>query len=140
MIDSEKMQALLENEEIMNQVMTATSLEAEVEILHENGIEITVDELKACGDEGMAVLKDAGYIGEDGELSMEMLENVSGGKGLSIGGKMIVTGVGMSAVALASDYLAGACAVALVSNPVGWFFGGIAVATLGVYVLSRSKK
>ena len=43
------------------------------------------------------------------------------------------------AVALLSDYCAGAFAVAIVSNPVGWFFGGAALMVAGSYVIGRSK-
>lgn len=43
------------------------------------------------------------------------------------------------AVALLSDYCAGAFAVAIVYNSVGWFFGGAALMVAGSYVIGRSK-
>ena len=99
------------------------------------------DELRACGEKGAAILTEEGYISEDGELSPKMLEMVAGGK-CSGGSALIKFGVGMMGVALLSDYLAGAAAIALVSNPVGWFFGGMALIIAGGYVIanSRSKK
>ena len=133
-----KLRELLQDEDFSNKVIMATSYEEEVAILKEYGIEISEEELRSYGEEGMAHLKEEGYISEDGELSPEMLEQVAGGK--SAGLRLIGGGVGMMGLALASDYLAGVCAVALVSNPLGWFVGGMAVCLAGGYVLSKEIK
>ena len=131
-----KLESLLMDEEFSSTILKATSIKEIVGILHNNGIEATEEELQSCGEQAMAILKKDGYISEDGELSLELLDNVAGGK---IGGKVMLAGVGMMGVALASDYLAGACAVALVSNPAGWFFGGAAVLLYGAYLVGKKR-
>lgn len=131
-----KLEMLLMEEEFNARVLQACSLAEIVGILREHGVETTVEELQACGDQGMDILKQDGYISEDGELSEKMLDAVAGGK---IGGKVMLAGAGMITVALASDFLAGACAVALVSNPVGWFFGGVALVVLGAYLVGKKR-
>lgn len=131
-----KLEALLMDEDASAVILKATSLKEIAEFLCSNGIEVTEAELQDCGNQAVAILKQDGYLSEDGELSEKMLENVSGGK---IGGKVMFAGAGMMAIALTSDYLAGACAVALVSNPAGWFIGGIAVLTYGAYLVSKKR-
>lgn len=131
-----KLESLLMDEEFSSAILKATSIKEIVGILHNNGIEATEAELQSCGEQAMAILKKDGYISEDGELSLELLDNVAGGK---IGGKVMLAGAGMMGVALASDCLAGACAVALVSNPVGWFFGGASVLLYGAYLAGRRR-
>lgn len=132
----QKLQELLQDEEFSKKVIMATSIPEEVKLLKENGIDVSERELQACGDEAMAILLQDGYISEDGELSEEVLEQVSGGRSW----KLAALGAGMMGTALLSDYLAGACAVALVSNPVGWFFGGAAVLVASGYIIGRSRK
>lgn len=132
-----KLQVLLENdEEFGKKVISATSISEEVSLLKEYGIDISEDELQQYGDMALKILKDDGYISEDGELSEKMLESVSGGKGWKIAG----LGLGMMGTALLSDYLAGACAVAIVSNPAGWFIGGIAVCCAGAIIIGKSSR
>lgn len=131
-----KLESLLMDEEFSATILKATSIKEIVEILRSNGIEATEEELQECGEQAMAILKKDGYLSEDGELTEEMLENVAGG---GIGGKVMLAGAGMMGLALASDFLAGACAVALVSNPVGWFFGGAAVLLYGAYLVGRKR-
>ena len=131
-----KLEMLLMEEEFSAKILQACSLTEIVGILRDHGIEATEEALQACGDQGMDILKKDGYLSEDGELSEQMLDAVAGGK---IGGKVMLAGAGMIALALASDFLAGACAVALVSNPVGWFFGGVAVLLYGAYLVGRKR-
>ena len=135
----ERLNKLMEEEEFSQAILKATSFEEVADVLHEYGIEVSVEDLQRSGNEAVEQLKEDGLIAEDGELSQELLEEVTGGK-LSAGGKTVLAGVGMMGVGLASDYLAGACAVALVSNPLGWFVGGVAVAFLGAYMIGRSRR
>lgn len=131
-----KLESLLMDEEFSATILKATTIKEIVDILRENDIEVTEDDLQACGEQAMAILKKDGYISEDGELSEQVLESVAGG---GIGGKVMLAGAGMMGLALASDFLAGACAVALVSNPAGWFFGGAAVLLYGAYLVGKKK-
>ena len=131
-----RLEALLMDEEFSSTLLEATSIREITELLRSNGIEATEEELQACGEQAISILKRDGYISEDGELTEKMLEQVAGGK---VGGKVMLAGVGMMGLALASDYLAGAFAVALVSNPAGWFFGGIAVLLYGAYLVGRKR-
>ncbi len=131
-----KLQELLKDEEFSRRVILATSLTEEVNLLKEYGIEISENELQSYGEQAMDILKEDGFISEDGELSDDILEQVSGGKGW----RLAALGAGMMGTALLSDYLAGACAFALVSNPVGWFFGGAAVLMASAVVIGRSRK
>ena len=131
-----KLESLLMNEEVSATILKATSIKEIVGILHDHGIEVSEADLQACGEDAMAILKKDGYISEYGELSETLLEGVVGGR---IGGKVMLAGAGAMGLALASDYLAGACAVALVSNPAGWFFGGAAVLLYGAYLVGRKK-
>ncbi len=130
-----KMETILMDEEISAALLKATSFKEIVEILRGQGIEATEEELEACGNDAMAILRKDGYMDADGELDERVLEHVVGG----IGGKVMLVGAGMMALALASDFLAGACAVALVSNPAGWFIGGVAVLVFGAYLVSKKK-
>lgn len=131
-----KLQELLKDEEFSRRVILATSLTEEVNLLKEYGIEISEAELQSYGEQAMDILKEDGFISEDGELSDEILEQVSGGKGW----RLAALGAGMMGTALLSDYLAGACAFALVSNPIGWFFGGAAVLMASAVVIGKSRK
>lgn len=135
-LTSNKLMELLQHEEFYEKVIKATSLAEEVKILHENGINITEEELQKCGELGVDMLKKEGFISEDGEVNVDVLDRVAGGK---IGGTVMLGGATMVGTALASDYLAGACAVGLVSNPVGWFFGGVAVMVAGAYLIGKKK-
>ena len=131
-----KLETILMDEEISATLLKATSFEEIVEILKVHGIEVTKEELQACGEDAMAILQKDGYLDADGELDEKLLENVVGGR---IGGKVMLVGAGMMGLALASDFLAGACAVALVSNPAGWFIGGAAVLVYGAYLVGKKK-
>ena len=134
-----KLRELLTDEDFSKRAIMATSYSEEVELLKEYGIEISEEELKAYGDEVITILKEDGYISEDDELSSEILEQVSGGRG-NPGWSLMGLGVTGMGIGLASDYLAGACAVGLVSNPLGWFIGGAALLLAGGYVLTRKKR
>lgn len=132
-----KLEALLSDEEFSEKALQATSIEEIAKLLQDNGIDATAEELQKCGEEAVEILKKDGYLLEDGELSEKMLDMVSGGK--KLGKNAMWAGAGMIALALASDYLAGACAVALVSNPAGWFFGGVALMCYGAYRIGKKR-
>ena len=131
-----KLETILMDEEISATILKATSFKEIVDILHVHGIEVTEEELQTCGNDAVSILQKDGYMNADGELDEKLLENVVGG---GVGGKVMLAGAGMMALALASDYLAGACAVALVSNPVGWFIGGAAVLVYGAYLVGKKR-
>lgn len=84
-IHIKKLEELLANEELAQKITDAGSYEKAYQLLTENGFDASYDDFMAYIEESRKLLIDQGLITEDGELSIEMLDMVSGGgKGLSI--------------------------------------------------------
>ena len=102
---NEKMQELMNNKEFMEKFEKTTSIEEYQQLLAANGVDTTVEELKT-GFKQISSL-----VGKEGELPVEVLDAVAGGRGvnaltyLGLGGQIGCTLAMM------------ACA----TNPVGWF-------------------
>lgn len=74
-----KMEALLNDEAFRAQFQNIDSREEIIRLFQDNGIEVTEEDFNAMAEQGIALLGEKGLISEDGELSPEMLEMVSGG-------------------------------------------------------------
>ena len=134
---SAKIRDLMTNEEFYDTVMNTNLSPDELhDLLKEHGVDISAEELVEFSKQGVNQIIEAGYITEDGELSEEALEAVSGGRGKTLA----KAGAAAMGLALLSDYCAGAFAVAIVSNPAGWFFGGAALLVAGAYVIGKERR
>ncbi len=115
---NEKIHELANNKEFMDKIHKTASIEEYQQLLAAHGVDTTVEELKS-GLEQMAPL-----FGENGELTVEALDVVAGGRGVNV-----VTGLGLGGqIACTLVMMAGA------ATPVGWF--AAACACGGVALLS----
>ncbi|MCI6434018.1 MAG: hypothetical protein MR828_04505 [Clostridiales bacterium] len=107
---NEKLQDLMNNKEFMESIHKTASIEEYQQLLAANGINTTVEELKA-GFEQVSSL-----VGENGELSVEVLDAVAGGRGVNVLTHLGVWGqIGCTLAMMA-------CA----TNPVGWYIAACA--------------
>lgn len=84
-INIKKMNELVENEEFAQKILAAGSCENAYKLFVENGVDASYEDFAAHIEESRKVMVEKGLISEDGELSVEMLEAVSGGgKGASV--------------------------------------------------------
>lgn len=84
-INIKKMEELLANEEFAQKIADAGSYEKAYQLLIENGMDTSYDDFMAYIEECRKTMVEKGLISEDGELSVEMLDKVSGGgKGSAI--------------------------------------------------------
>lgn len=74
-----KMEEMLTNEDFFNAVQEAGSPEAAYAKFAENGLDASYDDFLNVIAEFQGDLKNAGLIGEEGEVGVELLEIVSGG-------------------------------------------------------------
>ena len=109
-----KINELLANEDFAKKIAEAGSYEKMYELLSAEGMDASYDEFIAYLEECRKAMVAQGLISEDGELSVELLEQISGG-------------VKWGCVALGVGYVAGGAF--LVSIGIG---GGLAVAASGV--------
>ena len=79
MLDIKKMEALLQDEGFKAEMETKENVEQIVALYNAYGVEVTEEEFEQLGERGMELMKEKGLIDEEGELSPEMLEMVSGG-------------------------------------------------------------
>lgn len=75
-----KMEELLANEEFAQKMTEAGSYENAYQLFVENGVDATYEEFTAYLDDCRKLMEEKGLISADGELSVEMLEAVSGGR------------------------------------------------------------
>ena len=80
MLNIEMMNELMTNEEFAQKIGEAGSMENAYRLFVEAGVEGTWEEFNAYIEETRQDMISKGLIGEDGELSVELLETVSGGK------------------------------------------------------------
>ena len=73
---NEKFDKLMNDEEFLRKLLTKQTIEGAKQLFHENGVDLSDDDMKALS----FVLYD--IINKSGEVSESVLENVSGGKGL----------------------------------------------------------
>ena len=75
-----KMNELLADEEFAQKVAEAGSYENAYQLFVENGVDDSYEDFMAYIEESRQTMIENGLISEDGEMSVEMLEAVSGGK------------------------------------------------------------
>ena len=80
----EKMQNLMNDPEFIAQLTSAKTTADGVLLFKEKGIHVTAAEIEAGYKKGMDYLENNGYI-QNGELSMDALEMVSGGSRFGYG-------------------------------------------------------
>lgn len=74
-----KMEELLANEEFAQNIADAGSYENAYKLFSENGVDASYDDFMAYIEDCRNAMIEKGLISEDGELSAEMLDMVSGG-------------------------------------------------------------
>ena len=79
MLDIKKMEALLQDEGFKAEMETKENVEQIVALYNAYGVEVTEEEFAQLADKGLELMKENGFMDEEGELSPEMLEMVSGG-------------------------------------------------------------
>lgn len=134
-------------EDFQREVSSAHTMEDVFDLLHKNGIDLSDDDIDYCMDQAETVMKENGYLTEDGELSEEMLEIVSGGGlGNSIGylllGGAIVWG-GAKYIAAGKAGIAGYTACMAIGGPVCVLGGALIVAGaigIGIAIYNKKKK
>lgn len=118
MISAEKnaqLEKLMDDEEFAMKIANATSFEGMQKVFADAGVDISIGELIEMRDACAELYKEKGIISEDGELSPEMLEYVSGGKWG--GWRYLKAAFAFGAAVLAGPSVAGAVLI----------IGGIAV-------------
>ena len=84
-----KMEELMTNVEFADKIENAGSYENAHKLFVEEGVAVSFEEYMELINSTESALKEAGHIGEDGELGPELLELVSGG---GIAGKLTAIG------------------------------------------------
>ncbi|MBQ6999998.1 MAG: hypothetical protein IJN67_02970 [Oscillospiraceae bacterium] len=74
-----KMEELLANEEFAQKIVDAGSYEKAYQLFVEGGMDASHEEFIAYIEETRRIMVEKGLISEDGELSVDMLDKVSGG-------------------------------------------------------------
>ena len=74
-----RMEELAVDQEFVTKFSEAESYEDAYQLLIENGVDCTYEEFREYLDEAETQLREKNLINEDGELSAEMLDMVSGG-------------------------------------------------------------
>ena len=74
-----KLEELMKNEQFVESIMQAESIDGIQSILKEEGIEMSTEEIRASIADGKKALQESGYTSDDGELTEKGLELVSGG-------------------------------------------------------------
>ena len=74
-----KMEELLNNEEFVQKVVDTGSYEKAYQLFIDNGVDASYEDFMAYIEECRKLMIEKGVISEDGELSVEMLDQVSGG-------------------------------------------------------------
>lgn len=93
----QKMEQLLRNEEFAQKISDAGSYDKAYQLFAENGMDASYEDFMAYIENYRKIMVEKGLISEDGELSAEMLEMVSGGgKG---GAFLCFVGAGVAAAA-----------------------------------------
>ena len=89
-----KMEELLATEEFSQKIVEAGTYEKMYELLVAEGMDATYEEFAAYLEESRKFMIEQGLITEDGELSVELLEQISGGRkwGLTIMGGVYIVG------------------------------------------------
>ena len=75
-----KMEELLNSEEFAQKFKDAGSYENAHKLFVENGVDVSYEEFMAYLKDCRKLMVEKGLISEDGELSPELLEQISGGK------------------------------------------------------------
>ena len=86
-----KIEALMKDEAFFAQLQEVSTKDEIMELFAANGAAMTDADFNELGAQGIALLKEQGHIGADGELSPEMLELVSGGG--KVGSILLLTGL-----------------------------------------------
>ena len=92
-----KMNELIANEEFAQKVAEAGSYENAYQLFVDNGVDASYDDFMAYIEESRQAMIEKGLISEDGELSVEMLEAVSGGKWYNSLGCFVLAGIAFAA-------------------------------------------
>lgn len=74
-----KMEELLKNEEFAQKIKDAGSYENMHKLFVENGVDVTREDFMAYIEDCRKTMVEKGLMSEDGELSVELLEAISGG-------------------------------------------------------------
>lgn len=112
---------LFEDEMFCNEIEKATSKEEIHQVLVENGVEIEFDDFVEGIEGGKQALKDNGYINNNGELSEELLQMVSGGGwGSRIFKSMVAGGTAFLAVSVGLYGCAGLLVIAAGASIAGY--------------------
>ena len=85
-----KLNQLLDDAQFNQEVSTAETWEDMQDVLHKNGVDLSEDDIAYCIQNAEIAMKETGFLTEDGELTEQSLELVSGGKG---GGFVVFGGV-----------------------------------------------
>ncbi|MBQ6999999.1 MAG: hypothetical protein IJN67_02975 [Oscillospiraceae bacterium] len=78
-----KMEELLANEEFAQKIADAGSYEKAYKLFTENGVDVSLDEFSEEIKKAELDLKNDGFICDDGEISAELLDMVSGGRSVA---------------------------------------------------------
>lgn len=89
----QKMEALMNNEDFAEKVVAADSQDEVYRLFVANGVDASYEDYTAYLQESRNLLVHKGVITEDGELSAEALDTVSGG---SYRGKALLTFAGLA--------------------------------------------
>lgn len=107
--------ALMDSEEFLNALAACASMEQVQQLLHENNVEITLEEVAEFQAEGTELLKKNATA----ELSEADLDNVAGGGKLRQFGRFVVAAAGGAVIGFA----AGVCPPLV---PVAYGYAGVA--------------
>ena len=78
-VEARKMNELMEDDAFAEKLAVANSLEEVHQLFVDNGVNVSLEEIQAGVAEIRSQMEEKGLVSEDGELSPEMLEMVSGG-------------------------------------------------------------
>lgn len=77
--NAKKIEALINEEDFLEELKKITSIDDLLKLFADNGVEMTSEEIEMIQKKGEVVMKEKGLVDENGELTEEMLNLVSGG-------------------------------------------------------------
>lgn len=130
-ITNEMLKDLMNDEDFVAELRTAHTEDEILQVMSDNGIELTREQFEEGYEQVLNVMEGEGYFDEEGEMTEKGLELVSGGLRKGVANTGLLLGAGGLAAMMAGPITAGAVAC---------WAAGCAIGTVGVLMPSKKSK
>ena len=130
-ITNEMLKDLMYDEDFAAELRTAHTEEEVLQVMANNGIELTREQFEEGYEQVLDMMEEEGYFNEDGEMTEKGLELVAGGLRTGVANFGLILGIGGLAAMMAGPVTLAA---------VGCWAAGCAIASAGVLMPSKKSK